>query len=212
MVITYLGKSLIKIQIGDLVVALNPYEKDGNKKGPKFGADIVLASTRNGDYGAVDNMTYGNKVPFIIDGPGEYDVAGVYIRGVLVDKKEIVTSKNLLNTIFTLTIEGIHICNLGAIKKTDIDPEAKETLGEIDILFVPIGGKDTVDAKDAHKLVTALEPKIVIPVSFEDKKDKELQIFLKELGAESVKLDEKIVIKKKDIEGKEGEVLVLLPQ
>lgn len=212
MVITYLGKSLIKIQVGDLVVAINPYEKDGAKKGPKFGADIVIASERGQDYGAVENMTYGNKVPFVADGPGEYDVAGVYIKGVLTNKKETTNDKDTLNTAFSLIIEGIRACHLGAIQKADIGPEVREALGEIDILFVPVGGGDTVDAKDAHKLVTTFEPKMVIPVAFSGKKDKELEAFLKELGAESVKGDEKAVIKKKDVEGHEGDVILLLPQ
>ncbi|MAZ40802.1 hypothetical protein CL654_01655 [bacterium] len=213
MVITYLGKSLIKIQVGDLVVAVNPYEKDGTKKGPKFGADIVLAGNQTADYGATDNMTYGNKVPFVALGPGEYDIAGVYIKGVLTEPEgESIKDKDHINTAYNVLIEGMHVCHLGAIQKGELDPKVKEALGEVDILFVPISGKDAVSAKDAHKLATALEPSIVIPVNHEGDKDKELKTFLKELGEESVKGEVKAVLKKKDVDGKEGEVMVLLPQ
>jgi len=212
MIITYLGKSLIKIQSGDMVIALNPYIKDGDKKGPKFGADIVLLSRQDDEYGAVDNMTYGNKIPFVADGPGEYDVSDIHIQGVLTNAEGRASKEYPLNTAFMVFVDGMRVCHLGALRDPHLDTSTKETLGEIDVLFVPVGGDGVIDAKEAHKIVTALEPKIIIPVSFNGASDKQLEIFLKELGEESQKREPKVVLKKKDIDEKEGEVLVLEAQ
>ena len=80
----------------------------------------------------------------------------------------------------------------------------------IDILFVPVGGDGVLDPAIAHKLAVAFEPKIIIPSHFAEVGEKDaLKKFLKESGEESVKPIDKLTIKKKDVEGKEGEVVVL---
>ena len=82
----------------------------------------------------------------------------------------------------------------------------------MDILFVPIGGLSTqldnglLNAKTAAKLASSLESKLIIPMDYDDAS---LKIFLKEMGDEKAEVVDKITLKKKDLEGKEGEVMVL---
>ena len=96
--------------------------------------------------------------------------------------------------------------------------EAKEALDGIDILFVPIGGDGVLDAALAHKVAVQFEPKIIIPSHYAapsgEEKDSvgnanSLKIFLKEAGEENLKPVDKLTIKRKDLEGKEGDVIVL---
>jgi L-ascorbate metabolism protein UlaG (beta-lactamase superfamily) len=83
-----------------------------------------------------------------------------------------------------------------------------EMLNEkIDLLFVPIAGDGVLSPADAYKLAVQFEPKLIIPIGHDTSKDA-LKMFLKEAG-EDTKPVEKLTIKKKDIEGKEGEVVVL---
>lgn len=211
MIITYHGKQLVKLQVGDMVCAINPY-KGGKDKAPKFGADIVLSSIPNDEYGAIENMSYGTKVPFSVDGAGEFEVGGVYIKGVATNiGKEELSKGDVVNTAFSLYIDGINVCHLGAHDSKELSSNVKETLGEIDILFVPIGGDDTVDASTAAKLATSLEARVVIPVGMsDDKKGAEsIKQFVKEFGKEKVESVAKLTVKKKDVDAKEGDVVVL---
>lgn len=216
MVISYLGKSLVKLQVGDLVVALNPFEKGENGKPVKFGADIVLISCTDEDHSAVDAVTYGSKIPFVADSAGEYEIGGTYVSGFLTDTISIKKSKTFpagkkLNTSYCVYLESINVCTLGAQKNEEIDAKLMEKMGEIDVLILPVGEGDTLSIKGAYKVAKQLDPKIIIPVAYgkSDEKKGVLADFLKELGASKTSTEDKLVLKKKDLEGKSGEVVLL---
>jgi L-ascorbate metabolism protein UlaG (beta-lactamase superfamily) len=157
----------------------------------------------------VENLSHGDKVPFVISGPGEYEVGGVVISGFPSPKP--VGEGKLLNTIYSIELEGIRLCILGALPTTELSPEIIEGIGEVDILFVPVSGGDVLSPADAGKIAVMLDAKLVIPVDFEDKNDKQLKAFLKEAGAEGVAPIDKLTLKKKDLDGKEGDVVLLEP-
>jgi L-ascorbate metabolism protein UlaG (beta-lactamase superfamily) len=63
---------------------------------------------------------------------------------------------------------------------------------------------------EAAKLATSLEAKIVIPMHYDLPSAKTaLNVFLKEYGEEKIAPVEKLTLKKKDLEGKDGEVIIL---
>jgi len=208
MVITYHGGEFFKVTFGDTTLAFNPIAKDSSWKTAKFGADIALVSLNHPDMNGTDQVAHGEREPFVIAGPGEYEIKGVFIKGF-----EIPTSyagTNMVNTIYTVELEGMHIVFLGALGERKISPEIKGMLPDIDILFVPIGGGDVLSASDAHELSVELETKIVIPMHYGDNvKDIDaLKIFLKSEGGNGKPID-KLTLKKKDLDGKEGEIVVL---
>ncbi len=207
MVISYQGGEFIKIQLGDTVLAFNPISKDSKLKPSKFGADIAFITTNHPDFNGVDQVTYGEKKPFILNGPGEYEVSGIFIQGFLTSSNH--GGNPLVNTIYKVGLEGMNICFLGALSDTEVKSNVTEALGDIDILFCPIGGEGVLDPAKAYKLAVALEPKIIVPMHYGDVGIKDaLKIFMKESG-ENVAPVDKLTIKKKDLEGKEGDVLVL---
>lgn len=215
MVITYLGGESFKVQYGDMVIAFNPISKDSKLKASRFGADIVLASSNHPDFNGVDQMEFGEKKPFVITGPGEYEVKGVFIKGFKSSTKYGAGGGEgggvKMNTIYTLTLENMNLCFLGALGTEEIESETLEALGEIDLLFVPIGGEGVLEPAQANRVAVKLEPKAVIPMHFGDLGVKDaLKIFLKE-GGEKVEPMDKLTIKKKDLEGKEGDIIVLVP-
>jgi hypothetical protein len=174
MIISYLGGLLAKIQIGDFVVAFNPAEKNDEGKPVKFGADLALISKNDPLYNKVDAVTYGAKVPFIIDGPGEYEVSGVYISGFPMGT----------NTAYLLLLENMRVLHIGAPVNAELSGDLKEQAGEIDVLFIPVGGKDMLDPKEAAKIASFFEPHIIVPLHFGKKvaAGSDLSVFLKELG------------------------------
>jgi L-ascorbate metabolism protein UlaG (beta-lactamase superfamily) len=203
MIITYYGAEFVKVQFGDTTLAFNPISKDSKLKPSRFGADIVFVSAHHPDFNGIDQVTHGEKKPFAITGPGEYEVGGVFIKGLPSASKY--GGKDLINTIYTVSLENMNICFLGALNTPELKNETVEALDEVDILFVPIGGDGVLDAAKAYKLAVSLEPKIIIPMHYNDA---QLKAFLKEAG-ENPKPEAKLTLKKKDLEGKEADVLVL---
>lgn len=209
MIITHHGVDFFKVSFGDTTIAVNPISKDSKIKGARFGSDITLLSLKNSlEHNGSDVTSRGDKASFIIDGPGEYEVSGVFIKGFL--SKSNYGGNEAINTIYTISLEGMTLGFLGALSEKDLSAEAKEALDGIDILVVPIGGNGVLDAAVSHKLAVQFEPKLIIPSHFIEVGDKNaLKTFLKEAGEESVKPVDKLTIKKKDLDGMEGDVVVL---
>lgn len=207
MIITYYGKESFKIQLGDLIVAFNPISKESDGKPARFGADIGLVTLNHPDFNGTENLSYGEKEPFLITGPGEYEVKEIFIKGFLT--KTEYDGDEKINTIYYMIIDGMNICFLGALDTPEITGEAREAMTDVDILFVPIGNKDVLDPTKAHKVSRSLGAKIIIPMHYKDAKSPELKKFLEETSSEDVKPIDKLTIKKKDLEGKQGDVVVL---
>jgi len=211
MIITYFGAQFFKVQFGDIMLAFNPISKDSKLnsilKPSRFGADIVFVSANHPDFNGVDQVSHGNKKPFVISGPGEYEVKGVFIKGL--PSVSNYGGKELINTIYAISLENMNICFLGAVNTPELKGEVEEGLDGIDILFTPIGGDGVLDPSKAYKLAVFLEPKIIIPMHYGEIGGKDaLRVFLKEAG-ENPKPEAKLTLKKKDLEGKEGDVVVL---
>lgn len=204
MIVTYQGLESFRISHGDLVLALNPVSKDSKFRAKSIGADITLISTNHPDMNGRDTTSRGDKDSFIIDGPGEYEVKDVTIKGFL--SKSSYGGKELFNTIYRISFEGMNLCFLGALGNAELDSKVIEALEDIDILITPIGGDGVLEAAAAYKLAVSLEPSIIIPMHYDDKS---LKQFVKEGGEEKVDSQDKLVLKKKDLDGKEGEIVVL---
>lgn len=204
MVITYNGGQSFKVSFGDTTLAFDPISKDSKLNAVKFGADVALISLNHPDFNGVDNVIFGNKDPFVVKTPGEYELGTVTVRGFGV--KTQYQNEEKYNTIYQVRMEEMNLLFLGALGATDIDPKILSDLGDIDILFLPIGGGDVLEVPDAAKLAVKLEAKVVLPMNYSKEA---LEAFLKEMDVKgSDKLD-KLTIKRKDLATMSGEVVVL---
>jgi L-ascorbate metabolism protein UlaG (beta-lactamase superfamily) len=196
MIITYYGNQFFKIAQGDTTIAINPPEKSSTK----FGSNLALSTTNHPDYNGFDRVTHGETIPFCVTGPGEYEHTGVAVQGkgttTTIDGKEYNTA------VYSFVFEDTKLGFLGPISKPLLASEM-EILNNCDILFVPI---TTLGAANANKVAVAIEPKIIIPMDFT--KDN-LKTFLKEAGEEKIEALDKLTIRRKEIEAKEGEVILL---
>ena len=204
MVISFLGGECFKVSFGDLTLAFNPPGKASKLASSKFGADIAFVSVPHEDFNGTENASFGERQPFVISGAGEYEVKGVAVRGF--GAPTTYGKQATINTIYSVSLEGMNLCFLGAMGSPDLPAAAKQELDDIDILFVPVGGGEVLDHAAAYKLCVQLGPKVIIPMHYDAAS---LKSFLKEAGAESTKAEEKLTVKRKDLEGKENEVVVL---
>ena len=204
MVISYVGGECFKVSQGDLTLSFNPPGKGSSLASAKFGADIALVSLNHKDFNGVENAGFGERQPFVIHGPGEYEVKETIIHGF--GMPATYDGKETINTIYSVSLEGMNLCFLGAVGSAELPQAAKQELDDIDILFVPVGGGNVLGHAAAYKLAVQLEPKVVIPMHYDTTS---LKSFLKEAGAEDTKPQDKLTVKKKDLEGKEAEIVVL---
>lgn len=204
MVITYHGGQCFKVSFGDTTLAFDPISKKSKLAQVKFGSDVAFVSLRHPNFDGVEQVSHGSKEPFVVEGPGEYEIGDVTARGFGV--KTTYEKKEYFNTIYQVKLEGMNIVFLGALSEPDIDPKILGELGDIDILFVPIGGGDVLEVPQAAKLSVKLEAHLIIPMHYDATA---LKAFLKENGSEDIKAVDKLMIKKKDVSLMEGEVVVL---
>jgi L-ascorbate metabolism protein UlaG (beta-lactamase superfamily) len=207
MVITYQGGAFVKVGFGDITIAVNPISKDSKLKASRFGADIALVSINHPDFAGLDQVSFGEKNAFAVTGPGEYEIKDVFIKGFKSESKY--GGENRINTIYTVNLEGMRMCFLGAVSGKELPSDVIEDIDGIDILFVSIGTEGTLSPSDAYKLAVKLEPKLIVPLYWGN--SAVLKTFLKEAGEENVKPIDKLTLKKKDLEGKEADVIVLEP-
>lgn len=211
MVITHHGGQCFKVTFGDLTLVFDPIAKGAALPAVRFGADIALVSRNHPDMNGIEEVAYGDKKPFAITGPGEYERGGVVIQGFLSHsdypaKPSAKQDKgSYVNTIYSVQLEDMTLVHLGALSDTELSHEARESIDEIDILFVPIGGDGVLSPAKAHELAVSLEPKIIVPMHWSSKS---LEAFLKEAGNGSEKVD-KLTLKRKDLIGRDGSIIVI---
>lgn len=204
MVITHHGGQCFKVSFGDTTLAFDPISKKSKLSPVKFGSDVAFISMHHPDFDGADQVALGSKQPFVVEGPGEYEIGDVTARGYAV--KTVYAGVERYNTIYQVTLEGINMVFLGALSDPAIDPKILGELGNIDILFVPIGGGDVLEVPQASKLAVKLEAKCVIPMHYDKNA---LDAFLKEESANDTKPQDKLTIKKKDVAEMSGDIVVL---
>ncbi len=167
---------------------IDPFDPEmlGIKLPKDMACDIVIKSHDHPDHNRLDLAT-GD--PIQIAGPGEYEVKGVAVTGVPLFHDKSQGSERGKNTVYNIEMDGLNIVHLGDIGHTLTD-EQTEQIDQTDILLIPVGGTYTIDASDAAKVVSQLEPKIIIPMHYGVEGSKipldGVDKFLKEMGAEAI--------------------------
>ncbi len=204
MILTYHDGFCVRASAGDTTIVFGPVSKQSkNFKPTNFGADVAFISLNDKDMNGVEEAGRGEKQPFAVTGPGEYEIKDIAAFGFASTSNWGGTER--INTLYSIVFDGITVLYAGAVSTTTL-PKDISDMDAPDVLIVPIGGDGALSPADAQKLAVNLEAKIVIPIAYDDKS---LKLFLKEAGAEEVKPEEKLTIKKKDVAGKENEVVVL---
>ncbi len=207
MIITYHGAGMLKVSFGDTVLAVNPVAKESKQKAVRFGADIALISLEDPDHNGADQVAHGEREPFVARGPGEYEVKDVLIKGYPTVSNYGGVER--INTVYLVKLEGMLLLFLGALGTKELPSNLKEELDAIDVLFVPIGGQGVLEADTAHELAVSIEPRIVIPTHWAGVGIKDaLKQFLEE-EAKAVQPIDKLTLKRKDLDDKQGDVVIL---
>lgn len=209
MTITWYGHSCFKILSagGQLTIITDPFDKKIGLNPPRGIADIITISHNHDGH---NNVTALSGEPFVIDGPGEYGMKGADIIGIpsFHDNQEKET-----NTIYVINVDNIKVCHLGDLGQERLTDKQIELIGSIDVLIIPVGGKVTIGAGQAVKVIEQIEPRLVIPMHY---KLPGLKIeladvggFLEEMGMKGKEAVDKLTLKKKDLTSEKTDVVIM---
>lgn len=200
MEITWYGHSCFRItERGMASVVTDPYDHTmiGYSE-LSLRADIVTISHNAPGHSNI-KVVKSNK--WQIDGPGEYEIGGVFLTAVPTGKSK--KNGNGSNMVFIFDYDGVTVGHLGDL---DAVPSRKEVdaFGNVDVLLVPVGGGNGLSAAKAAEVINLIEPGIVIPMHYSTPDSKlklnSLGAFLKQIGlSEKAEKQESLKVSKRDI-------------
>jgi hypothetical protein len=79
MEIMWYGQACFRLRSRGLAVVTDPYSPEIGLKLPRLTATIVTVSHQHEDHNYIDAI---KGPPFIISGPGEYEIEGIFVIGV----------------------------------------------------------------------------------------------------------------------------------
>lgn len=171
-------------------------------------ADIVTVSHSDSAHSYVEGIA---GTPRVLDGPGEYEISGASIIGVSTWRGKEMQIESGRNIAFVVELEDLRIAHLGGIGHVPTSDQLEE-MANVDILLVPVGGGDSLDAPPAAETVSLIEPKLVIPMNYKTDIDKAqldpLDRFLKEMGAQKSESHAKLTVTRSSLP-EEMQVLVV---
>jgi len=187
MEITWYGHSCFRLtERNYATVVTDPFDsKAVGYDSLKLKSDIVTVSH---DAPGHSNTDAVKGVSYTIDGPGEFEIGGVFITGVQSDSgsgKKKSKEPSARNTIYVFDYDGITVAHLGDLKQTPTQSEI-ESLGTVNVVLVPVGGGNGLNAAKAAEVISLIEPNLVIPMHYSTPAAKvsldSLNKFIKEMG------------------------------
>lgn len=188
MEINWYGHSCFRIaDRGQTTVVCDPYDHEHvGYSALKLKADIVTVSHQSPSHSYIKAV---KGDPYIIDGPGEYEIGGVFITGLRTNHHKKKDTDLPINTLYLIDYKGINIVHLGDMVQVPTQTEV-EALGPVHIALVPVGGGSGLNASKASEAISLFEPNIVIPMHYAtpaaNVKLDPISKFLKEMGLSSV--------------------------
>ena len=210
MEITWLGHSCFRLRGKDATLVMDPCGKETGYNISRPTADIVTVSH---DHPGHNNVSGVAGSPRVLQGPGEFESAGVLIMGIRTYHDGAKGKTLGKNTAYVIELDDVRVCHLGDIGHVPT-PEQVEELSGVDVLLAPVGGNNTIGAAAAAETISLLEPKLVIPMHYQTAASKQelepLERFLKEMGAKAANDERqpKIAVTKSTLPG-ETKVQVL---
>ena len=165
MEITWLGHSCFLIRGKDKTIITDPCHPDLGYRLGDPEADIVTLSHFHRGHAYVEGVANDPKQ---IRSPGEYEIGGTFVTGIASfhdNKKGEVRGKN---TIYVIEMDGITLCHLGDLGHP-LESHSIEEIGDVGILFLPVGEASTIPIDTGAEIIRQLEPSIVVPMHYKTK-------------------------------------------
>ena len=196
MEIIWLGHSCFRLRGRDITIVTDPFDRGSGYTLGRVSADVVTVSHSAPDHSNVQGVA---GEPKVVDGPGEYEIGGVLIVGVATRRDTGAGTGNQRNTAYLIEMDDLTVCHLGDLGHI-LTPKQVEQMNNADILLIPVGGNNTINAAQAAEVVSQIEPRIVVPMHFKTEVTTlnldPVSKFLREMGIADLKPQPRLVVNK----------------
>lgn len=193
--VKWLGSTCFRIKSREATVLMDPIGRESGHAVPKQRADIVTLSAQGTKRGLAN--VEGEYT--LIEGPGEYEVQDVFLSGIRTRRSE--GAKQEFNTVYLVEMDEMVFCHLGNLNKRLTEAQV-EAMGDVDVLFVPIGGGDGLTPTGATEVIGQIGPRLVIPMRYrftDDEGKRALGEFAAALGLAEVPREDRLTIRKNSL-------------
>ncbi|MBM3939438.1 MAG: MBL fold metallo-hydrolase [SAR202 cluster bacterium] len=212
MEIVWLGHAAFRIRSGNSSLLMDPYPPQLGLRIPPAHAQAGLVTVSNGaaEHAAVPTVAGGEQAT-VLRGPGEYELAGLTVKGVRV--RGAASSPDTWSTVFVVEAEGLSVCHLGNPGMLPISRQI-EAIGTPHILLLPIGSPGGLNAADAVEITNSLSPRIVVPMLHAHPGNtanlRPIDAFLQEMGVKAPEPQPRLTVTRNALP-EETQVVVLTP-
>jgi L-ascorbate metabolism protein UlaG (beta-lactamase superfamily) len=214
--VQFLGHACVRLRGRDGIVLCDPFDRSTGLDIGRPTAHIVTVSHAHADHSNSAAVRPMREQLFVLDAPGEYEVSGVLITGVRTYHDKAKGAERGFNTVFVIHLDDVTFCHLGDLGH-ELSQGQVEAIGDVDVLFVPVGGGETIGPAEAMNVIAQLEPRVVVPIhyataqlSFEHDLAP-LDKFTHEMGLKDVVAEEKLTVTASNLppESEQARVVVL---
>jgi L-ascorbate metabolism protein UlaG (beta-lactamase superfamily) len=210
--ISWLGHSCFSIKGSHATIITDPYPPSLGYSLGKPTATIVTVSHQHQGHSYVQGI---DGQPYVVAGPGEYEISGVLIIGVATFHDQERGKKLGKNTVYVMEVDEVSVCHLGDLGHT-LTVEQIEEIDPVDVLLLPVGGVSTINAAVAAEVVRQLEPKVVIPMHYKTPalswELESVEKFLKEIGVAQINPQPKLTLTKSSLPATSQVFLLSYPE
>jgi L-ascorbate metabolism protein UlaG (beta-lactamase superfamily) len=156
---------------------------------------------------------------FAIDGPGEYEVGGIMIAGVRTYHDKHKGAELGTNTVYVFHMDDVVFCHLGDLGH-ELSTHQLDEIGNVDVLFIPVGGGETIGPTEAVSVISQIEPRLVIPMHYAMPGQRSfnadlapLEKFTHEIGLKEIVAEDKLTVTAASLpaEGEETRFVIMKP-
>ncbi|HNP69829.1 MAG TPA: MBL fold metallo-hydrolase [Kouleothrix sp.] len=214
--IQYLGHSCFRLRGRDGIVLCDPFDRSVGIEIGRPSAHIVTVSHAHPDHNNVAAVKPMRERLFLIEGPGEYEVGGVMIAGVRTFHDKQRGASRGGNTVYVIHLDDVVFCHLGDLGH-ELTTHQIDEIGNVDVLFVPVGGDETIGPAEAVGVISQIEPRIVIPMHYALSDQRSftselapLEKFTHEVGLKEIVPEEKLTITATNLPADEEETRFII--
>jgi L-ascorbate metabolism protein UlaG (beta-lactamase superfamily) len=208
--IQYLGHSCFRLRGRDGIVLCDPFDRSVGFDMGKPTAHIVTISHQHPDHANLAAVKPMREKVFAIEGPGEYEVGGVMIAGVRTYHDKSKGAEMGFNTAYVFHMDDVVFCHLGDLGH-ELTTHQLDEIGNVDVLFIPVGGGETIGPAEAISVISQIEPRIVVPMHYTT--PDQLEKFTHEVGLKEVTAEDKLSVTPANLpaEGEQTKFVIMRP-
>ncbi|PDV97219.1 MBL fold metallo-hydrolase [Candidatus Chloroploca asiatica] len=216
--VQFLGHACFRLRGRDGTVLCDPFNRSIGLDIGRPTAHIVTISHNHADHNNVAAVKPLREKLFVVESPGEYEVSGIMITGVRTYHDKERGAERGYNTVYVIHLDEVVFCHLGDLGH-ELTQAQLEAIGNVDVLFVPVGGGETIGPAEAINVISQIEPRIVVPMHYAlaqlsfDEPLLPLERFTTEMGLKEMSAEDKLTLNASQLtaEREETRLVVLRP-